>query len=283
MKPRCVITAFDGFDWEVTVNLICFYRCCGFEVRVSPSVPPAAELLVIQRGCPPPGTVFEGQFDRCHIYDYVGQAISAQFFPRAEIVRAFPFVPVIPALWMPRQLPRRRSHRLVHIGHVKPGLGSDRWQRELEMMAAAGHCECFGDGWSNGAVSLHTCLQLYRDAAFALGIQYPFQRGEKISSRMWQAPLSGCLLFSEAVPDGVALPGVRQVNSYREALDAVPVPTIAEEAETFWHDATARLAETLGLRYQPPSKLAAATLYLRGVYRGHVRQGWLTLLSGKQS
>jgi len=270
-KPRCVITAFDGFDWDMLVNMACFYRCCGFAVSVSSRLPAAAELLVLQRGSWPSDAIFEGRFQQCHIYDYVG---LPYVWPRSSVITTvseYPFFPVIPALWKGGGRPRSQRRRLIHFGHVKPGLGGDPWQSDLETLVAEGRCEAFGDGWPSGPVSLHRAIELHRQADAALSIQYPYQRGQKVSSRMWQGPLSGCEVFSEAAPDGVDLPGVRRVGSYREALGAQRTPGIAKEAEAFWHEATTRLADRLGLHYQPPSTLAANTTYLKSVYWGHAR------------
>ncbi len=78
-------------------------------------------------------------------------------------------------------------------------------------------------------------------------------RGSALSGRMWQAPLNGCRVYSEALPPGVALPGVSITDSYSEIVEPLlPVTCeqrerLANEAATYWQEDASRIATELGL------------------------------------
>jgi hypothetical protein len=286
----------DGFDLEILANLVGFYTGCGFEVRVGRTVEPA-DLLVIQRGRCDPAVVFPHAYRECHIYDYVfdGTAEAWACFPNAKavvvisptgelrgsipaqgpIITSMP--PVVTQLWRFDEPKGQRPTRLVHIGHRKPIGSTDPWQAELEAVARAGRCEFFGSGWLDladappsenlhGSIHLRDVGPIYRRSQRALGIMYPYQRGKTISSRMWQAPLAGCLLLSEAVLAGRPLPGVELVSSYWSAIDPKPATilphTIAHAATEFWDRQTKDLAATLGYRYRADRAIVAGRQFL---------------------
>jgi hypothetical protein len=256
--------------------------------------------LVLQRG-PYSGQVFETRASACHIYDYA--ALGTSDFHRAfpdidECVVIAPggdasgihapprevhgFHPVVPALWRAgsRGRSRRIAYGYVHVGHRKPNPGGDSFLLQMDAIAGGGRCHFWGKGWPaagltvHGPASLHESQQIYRRSNFALGVMYPFQRGRTISGRMWQAPLNGCMLLSEAVPPEVSLPGVARCIDFMSAFDAphqVPdASRLIEEACSFWGDATKRLADILGLNYSTPSAVAIRATYLKWVYARHV-------------
>lgn len=295
-KPRCLLVGLDGFDFEILVNLVAFYTGCGFDVRVGRTVGPA-DLLVIQRGRCEPAAVFPHAYRECHIYDYVfdGTADARACFPNAKaavvisptgemsgsmtspgpVITAMP--PVVTHLWRCDEPDGQRPTRLVHIGHRKPTGSHDPWQVELEAIARAGGGEFFGSGWLDladappsenlhGPIPLHDVGPIYRQSQRALGIMYPYQRGKTISSRMWQAPLAGCLLLSEAAVAGCPLPGVELVSSYWSAIDHEPAAilphAIVRAATEFWDQQTKDLAATLGYRYRADLALAAGRQFL---------------------
>jgi hypothetical protein len=298
-KPLCMIVGIDGFDPDVLANLAAFYGGCGYIVRISRQ-PRDCELLVLQRG-PYSGQVFNTRASACHIYDYAALGTS-------DFHRAFPDIgdrvviapgegasgihapprevrgihPVVPALW--RASSRGRSAKVsydyVHIGHRKPNPGGDSVLLQMDAIAGGGRCHFWGKGWPaagptvHGPASLHESQQIYRRSKFALGAMYPFQRGRTISGRMWQAPLNGCMLLSEAVPPGISFPGVARCIDFMGAFDAPQqapeASSLIEEAGVFWEDATMRLADSLGLKYSTPSVLAIRATYLKWVYARHV-------------
>jgi hypothetical protein len=298
-KPLCMIVGIDGFDPDVLANLAAFYGGCGYSVRISRR-PRDCELLVLQRG-PYSGQVFDERASACHIYDYAALGTS-------DFHRAFPNIgacvviapsggasgihapprqvggihPVVPALWRAnsRSRPRRASYDYVHIGHRKPNPGGDSFLLQMDAVAAGGRCHFWGKGWPapgrtvHGPASLHESQQIYRRSSFALGVMYPFQRGRTISGRMWQAPLNGCMLLSEAVAPGASFPGVERCTDFMSALDeprrAPDAASLIEEACAFWGDATMRLAGALGLKYSAPSVVAIGATYLKWVYARHI-------------
>jgi hypothetical protein len=304
-RLRCVVVGLDGFDPDVLVNLQAFYSACGFEVSVSREVLDA-DLIVVQRGAFNPGLVFQARAAVCHLYDYVYNGVSDLHvaFPRvAQVVVITPsgqasgtlsppcvvrgFHPVVPALWALRDTGNKRPYRWVHIGHRKD-YPSDPWQREIQDLALHGPCHFWGRGWQalpgasssaathlHGPASLHETQGIYRRAQRALGAMHAFQRGHTISGRMWQAPLNGCEMLTEAMLPNVHLPGVRVIGSLSEALDdrtSQPKPSkLVEAATAFWDAATRDLAKSLELRYRPPSRMACAAIYGRYVYMRHVK------------
>jgi hypothetical protein len=297
-KPLCMIVGIDGFDPDVLANLAAFYGGCGYTVRISRR-PRDCELLILQRG-PYSGEVFDTRSSACHIYDYaaLGSSDFHRAFPNiAECVVIAPWGasgihapprevrgihPVVPALWRASSRSRssKASYDYVHIGHRKPNPGGDSFLLQMDAIAGGGRCHFWGRGWPasrltvHGPASLHESQQIYRRSNFALGVMYPFQRGRTISGRMWQAPLNGCMLLSEAVPPGASFPGVAWCSDFMSALDAPrqapDTSSLIEEACVFWEDATVRLADALNLKYSTPSVLAIRATYLKWVYARHV-------------
>jgi hypothetical protein len=182
--------------------------------------------------------------------------------------------------WCPPCGAQAASYDYVHIGHRKPNPGGDPILLQMDAIAGGGRCHFWGKGWPasgltvHGPASLHESQQIYRRSNFALGVMYPFQRGRTISGRMWQAPLNGCMLISEAVPPGVPLPGVACCVDLPSALEAPQrapdASSLIEEAGVFWEDATVRLADTLGVKYSTPSVVAIRAGYLKWVYARHI-------------
>lgn len=300
----CVIVGLDGFDPDVLVNLQAFYAGCGFHVSVSRTVRDA-ELLVIQRGAYQPGQVFEVRASECHIYDYVFNGVSdlhAAFPNVRRVIVIAPsgrasgatrpprlvhgFHPVVPQLWASRAPGGHRPFRVVHIGHRKDP-PSDPWQSEVQALAADGPCHFWGRGWLalgpspaaegrlHGPTSLHETQGIYRRAHCALGVMHGFQRGNTISGRMWQAPLNGCHLLTEAMLPNVDLPGVHVVDDFRSAVDdpqrGARPEELVEAASDYWGAATRQLALKLGYLYRPLSRAGLGALYGRYVYFRHVK------------
>jgi hypothetical protein len=306
LRPTCLILGLDGIDPDVLVNLLSFYTGCGFNTRVA-SEPANCELLVIQRGHALPGWLCPQVRGEVHVYDYVcnGSSDLAHAFPQATRVRvisptgqpsgsspvpqdwlvASPH-PVVSALWAPRGrlAPRaERSYGLVHIGHRKPNPAGDYWQQEIQQLAGYTNCHFWGQGWASlagnlpqehlhGPSSLHETQGIYRNAQAALGVMHEFQRGRTLSGRMWQAPLNGCLLYTEAVPPGMKLPGVQVVSGFSTlpSNDSHP-EALVEDARAHWDGVTERLARTLGLQWHAPGRLGLARLYLQQVALRHVK------------
>jgi hypothetical protein len=302
-KRQCVVVGFDGFDPDVLANLLLFYGACGFEVGIS-RAPVDCDLLVVQRGRYN-NAVFDVHAGECHIYDYAAMG-SSDFhlaFPNVStcvVIASGPrasgntipqhlvqsFHPVIPALWTADTVERSgRSYDFVHIGHRKPNEASDGSLEQMDVVARSGRCHFWGLGWkdivapgsstAHGHASLHDCQRIYRRAKFAFGVMYPFQRQKTISGRMWQAPLNGCMVFSEATIPGVSLPGVQVCHDYLHAtmhphplLDPL---ALVSEAVDYWSGVTGRLASNLGLNYKPPGRWHITQVYLKWIYLRHLK------------
>lgn len=302
-KKLCLIVGLDGFDPDVLVNLIAFYKGCGFDVRTS-RVPTDADLLVIQRGGFTEGVVFEAKADEVHIYDYVfnGTSDYSRSFPNGGKVtvisptgrvsgKGIPscliqsFHPVVTEVWTSSNK-RSIKYDLVHIGHKKDNPGGDFWQNELHQLAKQERCHIWGNGWKkigsqtggsnfHNATSLHKTQAIYASARTAIGVMYSFQRGNTISGRMWQAPLNGCVLISESVPHDVALPGVVCVKSssdfHQENQNShTNRNEIIESATLYWDQVTNRLATLLGYKYKKPTFIEIQWLYMTEIFSRHI-------------
>lgn len=304
MRPSCLIVGLDGIDPDVTVNLMAFYTGCGYAVRVA-DAPAACDLLVIQRGHHVPGWTCEDARGDVHVYDYVfnGTSDYHDAFPQARQVRIIsPSVtsgrtevppeqlvtsphPVVTGLWAPKRVltDAERPYALVHIGHRKPNPAGDRWQMEIQQLAGYSTCHFWGKGWTDlaaplsnehlhGPSSLHEAQGIYRRARAALGVMHEFQRGRTISGRMWQAPLNGCQLYTEALPPGWSLPGVQVVDRFSDLpAPMLPAPQLAACAREHWDHVTRRLAAQLGLTWHPPGRLSLSRLYLAQVALRHLK------------
>ena len=304
-RPRCKIVGFDGFDPDVLANLIAFYYACGFLVDIS-RAPADCELLVVQRGSYG-GEVFATSARACHIYDYVASGTSDYHtafpnIPERIVISPAPKVsgastpsncvlscpPVVSRLWRNNEDGVSAAYEFVHIGHRKSHPQPDPWLEQMDTVALSGNCHFWGNGWNqlgpipqsaaHGAASLHNCQQIYRRATFALGVMYPYQRARTISGRMWQAPLNGCALFSEAVLSNAHIPGVYETSDFGSLIGSPPEPpsraALINDASAYWDTVTLKLAGNLGLKYSAPGVSAAALTYFKWVYLRHIKAHW---------
>ncbi|HKE97201.1 MAG TPA: hypothetical protein VKB34_23020 [Povalibacter sp.] len=298
-RGHCVIVGLDGFDPDVLANLALFYAACGLTVTSS-QTPQDCDVLVVQRGTWQ-GQQFDVHARECHIYDYTwtGTADLHQAFPNIRSIvvispsatasgKSTPpalirsFHPVIPALWANPQVDTPRGYGFVHVGHRKPNSAGDAWLEQMDAVVREGSCDVWGNGWdgiadattSHGPATLHQCQAVYRQARCAFGIMYPFQRGRTISGRAWQAPLNGCVLYSEAIIPDVALPGVERCDDFlgapRQPATRHKPSDLAQEATQFWENVSWRLAAQLGLYYERPTAVMVRNVYAREVYLRHL-------------
>lgn len=175
------------------------------------------------------------------------------------------YLPVIPALW---QLPWQRKDRLpLHLSNYKRMAG-DRYQSQLLEQIQAGSVAVYGSNWQLVGVATHPLSYWQANRRLArsarcFGLMWPYQRGRTLSGRMWQAPLQGCFVLSEAGTDPLGVPGVQQLPSF-EPSGLPPFPDgqacrqLRQEAATFWEAHTRHLAACLGFPADLP--LAGAPL-----------------------
>jgi len=148
-------------------------------------------------------------------------------------------MPVYPKLWI-MSSKKNRFNRPIHIGNFKhvtetQGVGinfafHDFLHRERVLVA--------GNRWENtlpasqllGAVKLRAVSILYSCHTYALGIMYPTQRDCTYSGRFWQAPLNGCLVFSEPSIYSSVIPGVLAVD-YSQTLEKMVSHGMSDPAQ----------------------------------------------------
>lgn len=272
MGPTCCVVSSDYLDLDVFLNLRIFYRACGYRVRLHHS-PGPGDLVVVLRG--DPGLALADHRGAVHVYDYVReQGIHwPSRFPQASrilVVSLTPpqnlegihwlegYLPVVPALW---QLPeRRRQARPLHIANWKP-LREEAYQHQIVDLVRSGFLEVYGRKWDRLGVHTHglSYLEANRKLAAArccYGLMYAYQRGTTASGRMWQAPLNGCVVFSELGTALAGIPGIVEVERYEPAnlehLAHVPGGArLAADAAAYWRAANRSLASGLGLELPP--------------------------------
>ena len=260
----------DYLDLDVFLNLQIFYRACGYRVRLH-HPPSPGDLVVVLRG--EPDDVVGGHRGVVHVYDYVReQSIHwPTRFPQASrilVVSLTPpqnlegvswvrgYLPVVPALW---QLPERsRQVRPLHIANWKP-LREDAYQHQIVDLVSSGFLEVYGRKWDRLGVHTHglSYLEANRKLAAArccYGLMYAYQRGTTASGRMWQAPLNGCVVFSEVGTALAGIPGVLEVERYEPAnlRQLAHCPTgarLAAAAAAYWEASNQSLAQGLELLF----------------------------------
>jgi len=304
MQKRCVLVNQDSQDGDVVINLMLFYESCGYEVTMT-TEPKPADLVVIQRAfrreSDPPVRIEEADL---HVYDYskMPNGHYARSLtgvdryhlitldrtaddPRAQLVAGNH--PVMTGLWVPAGDLGPVRYPGVHIGNLKESVRSDPLQASFERYAARSPgCHFFGGGWhlvpgvderGHGHITLHESQSVYRSSGCGFGIMYPYQRQQALSGRMWQGPLNGCPIYTEALPPDLALPGVVRTHDYSEMLHLPPPLSHAERhdlvsrAQKYWDQDAARIAAGLGLELRPAPTGRVASLYRKHVVAHHAR------------
>lgn len=279
MRGNCWVMSYDYVDLDVFLNIQVFYRSAGYLVHLN-RPPRAGDLLVLLRG--DPGQSLSGHRGDVHVYDYVKEhridwAGRMPAASRIVVVSLTPpahregvewlrgYLPVVPELWQ-QPLASKRQSRPLHIANWKP-LRDDPYQHQIVDLVRAGDLEVYGGKWDRLGVDTHglSYLEANRRLARArccYGLMYAYQRGTTASGRMWQAPLNGCVVFSEAGTDMAGIPGVIAVERFEPAnltqlSQQSSGPSLAHEAAEHWRQATFALGEKLGLALPSrPSRLA---------------------------
>jgi hypothetical protein len=273
MKKTCSVLTCEYLDLDVYLNIRLFYESAGYRVHKNRPLR-NADLLVVLRG---DKAITDKEYSGIvHAYDYVREyKINwRERFPKAErifvisptlpecpngITYVKGYLPVIPELW---QRPfKEKDDRPVHISHFKP-MAEDKYQRELIGLIKSGAVRVYGAKWDKAGIKAKplSYWQVWRKfcaSSRCYGLMYPYQRGRTLSGRMWQAPLCGCFVISEAGTNVMVCPGVIEVSSFSEdniaAIDGSmeKCETLAAEAERYWTAATHKLAEELELSGAP--------------------------------
>jgi hypothetical protein len=272
-KKTCLIYGHDGFDLCILYNIITFYKSLGFRVFFSNTLADA-DLLVVLRI--PPGNISSknNDYDVIHVYDYVGSDYKPYFdmldFKKAlvfcssdnrknEIIASYPqysnrvivaLAPVITKFWAHTINPSA-SFNIIHIGNCKPYYsdGTDLYSNRFLNIIKNKKADVWGAGWdmpdlkanAHGKLSIFKVPEICRNAVFALGMMYPFQREVTFSSRFWQAPLNGCTLLSEPCIYAGIFPGIVETDysedSVEQILNAAPDRLLIQQtAIKYWDD-----------------------------------------------
>jgi len=287
MKRICSVMTCEYLDLDVYMNIRLFYESAGYRVYKNKLLH-NADLVVILRG---DKTITDKEYTGVvHAYDYVREyKINwRERFPRAAqifVVSATPpdfqegityikgYLPVVPELW---QSPfKEKDGRPVHISHFKP-MGEDRYQEELLKLIKSGLVCVYGKKWDKAGIkarplSYWQVWQMFMISSACYGLMYPYQRGKTLSGRMWQAPLCGCFVVSEAGTNIAGCPGVIEADSFNNVnfkeIDLGPerCRALAADAARYWGEKTKKLAEELGI-----SVKAGLDPYHRILYRGGI-------------
>lgn len=270
MKPglTCSILSFDYQDFDVYLNTRLFYRLAGFRVQTSLSYS-SLDLLVILRGIPPhPAPEFSGVL---HVFDYVRELSVdySLYFPNAsEIIYislsspahlrpsdryVYGYVPVFPAIWLHPRASITIDSPPVHIANYKP-MNDDPYQKQLITLIQNRCVNVFGAKWERTNIkamplSYLSANSLLSKSSICFGLMYPYQRGKSLSGRMWQAPIQGCLVISEAATNIFDCPGIIEATHFSSGLFlSNPKPLILSlQASNFWSNKTLILADDLKL------------------------------------
>ena len=256
-------------DLEAYLNVRLFYESAGYRVfRNRPAR--GADLLVVLRGSREASDhEYAGII---HIYDYVKEHKidwKAHFPNAGKIFLISPtppessegityikgYLPVVPDLWQATF--EKKESRPVHISHFKR-IGEDKYQQDLVRLIKSGLVRAHGLRWDRVGIwtkplSFWEADKILADSSICYGLMYPYQRGKTLSGRMWQAPLKGCFVISEALTNISNCPGVIEVDGFSaDNLAAIDHSTekcraLSTDAAEYWRKATQMLADELRL------------------------------------
>jgi len=270
MKKTCCVMTCEYCDLDVYLNVKLLYQSAGYRV-LKDKILRNTDLLVVLRG---DKTIANHEYAGVvHAYDYVREyKIDWKVrFPKASaifVVSPTPpecpdgvtyikgYLPVIPELW---QSPlKKKDSRPIHISHFKP-MGEDRYQQDLLKLIKSGLVRVYGKKWDRVDVkakplSYRQVDRMFASSSCCYGLMYPYQRGKTLSGRMWQAPLQGCFVISEAGTNIIGCPGVIEASGFRvdnfTTIDdnIEKCRALAADAAQFWKTATQILADELKLK-----------------------------------
>lgn len=299
INQSCAVISTDYIDKDVYLNIELFYTLAGYRVFVwSPaSASRSPDLIVMLRG--DPGTDWVDYSGPVHIYDYVKE-LDIDWndrFPHAcrldRISLAggdvIGYLPVFPEIW--RRTFSRKNSRPVHLSNYKP-MPADAFQNDLVSLIQQGRVRVFGGRWQrigvpSRSLSYWQANRLIAASSYCFGLMYPYQRGRSLSGRMWQAPINGCFVISEAGTNPHALPGLIEVESFssKEAnrhFSLEECRRLSEQASAFWRHQTTELARQLDLPFPPELPSALIQAQRRTLVRWHLEFLWDQTLANLQ-
>ena len=280
-------------DLDVYLNVKLFYESAGYRVFRDKMLR-NADLLVILRGS---WEISDHEYAGIvHAYDYVKEyKIDWKArFPKANkifVISPTPpecsdgvtyvkgYLPVIPELWQ-SQL-KKKDSRPMHISHFKP-MAQDQCQQELLKLIKSSLVRVYGKKWDKAGIkakplSYWQVNKMFAASSICYGLMYPYQRGKTLAGRMWQAPLQGCFVISEAGTNIAGCPGVIEVSGFNannlSAADGniEKCKALAVDAARYWKAATQKLADELKIDVRMESlsflsiRICRVELFLRHI------------------
>lgn len=283
MRAICSILSFDYLDYDVYINIRVFYRLSGFSVKLS-VLHPNASLVVVLRG--KPTRVYSDFNGIVHYYDYVREydLDMREYFPNASIIYTiglhesllirsydhfvYAYLPVFPSIWQTRYpLPIRLSQP-VHLSNYKP-IPNDHYQHQLLDLIHSRRIIVYGGKWHcqnirSSQISYLSANHVLSKSRYCYGLMYPYQRGTSLSGRMWQAPIHGCYVITEAGTNIYNLPGVIETDNFLQpfSFSIEDALSLRKSASEFWFAQTSNLATSLNVTLDL-SRLPLETLLAR--------------------
>ncbi len=298
----CVVVSTDYLDKDVYLNIRLFYALAGYRVFVwSPASPPTSrlpDLLVMLRG--DPGAAWVHYDGPVHVYDYVKELDIdwSDRFPQASRLRRISleggdvkgYLPVFPEIW--RRAFSRKNPKPVHLSNYKP-MPADAYQEDLVALIQQGRVRVFGGRWQrigvpSRSLSYWQANRLIAASSCCFGLMYPYQRGRSLSGRMWQAPINGCYVISEAGTNPYGLPGLVEVERFgpQEADRHYSLEEgrrLADQACAFWRNHTLDLARQLELPLPASWSKPLIQAQRRTLFLWHLRFLWDQALAQVQA
>lgn len=271
----------EGVDLDVLINLRLFYSNYGKVKTCKQIVQVTGDLIVLMR-CKDVTSYLK--LDRpIHIYDYsktidlsclrddqreditvisLDQELEVSL-SKSNVNFIHSYHPVHVRFWKhPRSQQMDRRHSLVHIGNYKILQKTDNLQRQFNQYLVSQDVEIFGANWdnvthNNGPIPFNRVSGLYAKSKKSIGLMYAYQRCRTLSGRMWQGPINGCSVFSEALPKGIEIPGVILVDysGTDTAHDKIDHAELSNVASDFWENAAKSLELKLCMRRAQLSKV----------------------------
>jgi hypothetical protein len=187
---------------------------------------------------------------------------------------------VIPSLWRFSLPFSAKKSQPVHISNFKP-LTKDLFQEQLISLVRQKKIKVYGLKWDRVQINAKPLSYLSANLKLATffvcyGLMYPYQRGNSLSGRMWQAPIQGCLVISEEGTNIFGCPGIIEVSSYINASIKANINrnSISSLASKFWWEKTLALAEDLNLSFNLSQMNEEVILARISLVKQHINFSW---------
>lgn len=280
-----------GGDLDVQINLSLFYSQYGAITVSKTKKSKPAELLVIMR-C----TSLQNYLDLdcpIHIYDYSKtintEPLNSNNFKDVTLITLdrqlitslegnsisciYSYHPVNVDFWKSRECKKNKVAEIVHIGNHKIAQMDDMVQKNFNEYVKRNNVTIYGQNWdfitsNRGPIPFYMVSKIYAKSNIAVGVMYDYQRSKTLSGRMWQGPINGCAVISEAVPDKMEIPGVIVTELNNIEIDIAckrnqNSQKIISASRDYWRTESDRLAAELNMKVSKSYKHAYRKEYLK--------------------